>query len=185
MTHVAVGHAAAADVPVGAAVLPAVHWHAFQLLCEDESKLFAVAELPFRNHLFVRDFLGTLSFVSFGTFAWGRRVAGAIDDVFDFAKTLQPWRQLPWATEWNMSGSPSSRDQSISDIDSALKADFTVSCDSIRRAGQEASDHKLVFLEGRDKAGVVLARQFGCTPRWSHRPTHFWREESQFRPESS
>ena len=82
---VAVGHAAATDVPVGAAVLPAAHWHAFQLLCKDESKLFAMAELPFRNHLFVRDFPGTLTFVSFGTFAWGRGVAGAIDDVFDFA----------------------------------------------------------------------------------------------------
>ena len=68
---VTVGHAAATDVPVGAAVLPAVHWHVFQLLGKDESKLFAMAELPFWNHLFVRDFLGVLTFVSFGTFAWG------------------------------------------------------------------------------------------------------------------
>ena len=82
---VTVGHAAAADVPVGAAVLPAVQWHVFQLLGEDESMFFAVAELPFWNHLFVQDFPGMLTFVSFGTFAWGCRVAGAIDDVFDFA----------------------------------------------------------------------------------------------------
>ena len=81
----AVGHAAAADVPVGTAVLPTVHWHVFQLLSKDESMLFAMAELPVWNHLFVQDFLGALSFVIFGTFARGCRVASAIDDVFCFA----------------------------------------------------------------------------------------------------
>ena len=90
----AVSHAAATDALVGAAVLPTVRWCAFQLLCECKSKLFAIAELPFWNHLFVRDFLGMFTFVSFGTFAWGHGVAGAIDDVFDFAADFAAWEAV-------------------------------------------------------------------------------------------
>ena len=154
---VAVGQTAAADVPVGAAVLTAVRWHAFQLLCKDESKLFAVAELPFRNHLFVRDFSGTLFFVGFGAIAWGGGVAGVIDDVFDFAEDFVALEAV--AVGHRTEHVRESLEQRPVDFGHRLGIEGGLHSQlcGIRRAGQEAADHKLVFLEGRDKAGVVLA----------------------------
>ena len=72
-------------------------------------------------------------------------------------QTLQPRRESPWATAWNMSGSPLSKDQSISDIDSALKADFTVCWTASVVWVRRHLTTSLSSWRAVNKAGVVLA----------------------------